>query len=660
MDAGSAFFEQFIDDYFAECEEHLTAVRRVLLRLEVEHTLDPADEQDLARALHTVKGLSGMVGLAEAESIAHAMEDAAATLTPGTRADPRVVELLFIGAKQLEERIAERKARRPIGDAADYVSQVHAILGDSPPEPVSDVPRGAEPPTAQEIRVTFTPSRELAARGVTIETVRARLGAVGEITSASPRVHPSGGLYFEFGLKLNRGAKPDDMCLDDGMTWIADEGSEPAAMVQFEERETSPAAREAPKVATGSMANLVRVDLARLDESMRIVGELVVTRSRLQEAIDRAAGRIGDAELEPIVAAAEAIERQLRALREGIMRIRLVPIGEVFERMRFAMREIAREHGKMIHLDFEGGDTEIDKVVIDRIVEPLMHLVRNAASHGIESPAAREAFGKPPAGRLMLRARAAGDRIIVEVEDDGAGINIERVEKRAHERGLLPASVPLEPSAVLDMIASPGFSTSESTDLASGRGVGMAVVLSTIRGLGGELSVDSRPGSGTRFTIELPLTLMITDALLVEVAGQTMAVPQILLREILPLADHRVTPLENNRVISYRESVLPLIDLREVFSAPEIKPAQHVLVVGTDGSLHGLVVDRVLGLREIVVQPVADPYVSVIGVAGATELADGRVSLILDIGAIVRHQRHRGSRNQLRQGNERASLGRGD
>jgi two-component system chemotaxis sensor kinase CheA len=474
---------------------------------------------------------------------------------------------------------------------------------------------------------------------VTIEVVRARLSAIGDIVAALPKVQPGGAVYFEFTLHLNPGASPDEAWREDGIAWSALERPERAALVPFDADTSQPLPRHAPVAA-----NLVRVDLAKLDESMRIIGELVISRSRLQDAIDKAAGTLGDASLEPIAAAADAIERQLRSLREGIMRIRLVPIGEVFERMRFAMRDIAREHGKTIHLDFEGGDTEIDKVVIDRIIEPLMHLVRNAASHGIESAGQRTAFGKPADGHIMLRARAAGDRIIVEVEDDGGGINYARVEKRAHERGLLPARAALDPSSVLDIITAPGFSTTEAADLASGRGVGMGVVLSTIRGLGGELTVDTRAGEGTRFVIELPLTLMIADALLVEVGGQTMAIPQILLREILPLGDHRITVLENNRVISYRESALPLIDLREVFSIPTPPAAQHVLVVGADGTLQGLIIDRVLGLREIVVQPVSDPYVSVVGVAGATEMPDGRVSLILDVPAIVRHYRTGGTR----------------
>jgi two-component system chemotaxis sensor kinase CheA len=545
---------------------------------------------------------------------------------------------LFAGAKLLESRILARKEGKPVEDALDYLERVRREAVTAAQEAVEE----REVPRAVDVRVTFTPSHDLAQRGVTIEVVRARLAGIGEIESAMPRVHPSGGVYFEFRLRANSADGLDASWKSDGMDWQFAEPGTASAIIPF----ASPEQR-APRATQPSAANLVRVDLARLDESMRIVGELVVSRGRLQDAVDKLAATAGDAALEPIVAAADAIERQLRALREGIMRIRLVPIGEVFERMRFAMREIAREHGKMIALDFEGGDTELDKVVIDRIVEPLMHLVRNAASHGIESPAQRHALGKPATGHITLRARAAGDRIIVEVQDDGAGINLSRVEQRAHERGLLPAKASLDPSTVLDMIASPGFSTTDAADMASGRGVGMSVVVSTIRGLGGELTVDSDSGAGTRFVIELPLTLMIADALLVEVGGQTMAVPQILLREILPLAEHKVTVLENNKVISYREEVLPLVDLRETFSMTRDGLAQHVLVVGADGSLQGLIVDRVIGLREIVVQPVADPFVAVTGVSGATEMPDGRVSLILDVPAIVRQHRRGTSKARL-------------
>jgi two-component system, chemotaxis family, sensor kinase CheA len=635
VDQAGPFFEQFIDDYFAECEEHLVTIRRVLLQLESEGSIDGAESDALRRALHTVKGLSGMVGLAPVERISHAMEDAVGLIEVDKPPSSRVVELLFIGVRLLEERIQARKRRETVTEAQSYLEDVAHVVAGSEFRSQSGAP-GVAPPAPTRLEVAFTPSHELASRGVTIDAVRGRLTERADIESAMPRVHPGGGVYFEFIVQLKPGQALDESWRDDGMSW-SELGDERGMLVPVGPDEASRAER--PRQT--SVANLVRVDLSRLDETMRIVGELVITRSKLQDSVDKLAARVGDAAVEPIAAAADAIERQLRALREGIMRIRLVQIGEVFERMRFAMRDIAREHGKAIHLEFAGGDTELDKVVIDRIVEPLIHLVRNAASHGIESPELRAHAGKTATGQIMLRAHAAGDRIFVEVEDDGAGIDFDRVERRAHERGLLPARASLEPSAVLDVLASPGFSTTESADMASGRGVGMAVVVSTIRGLGGELTVESRSGSGTRFVIELPLTLMIADALLVEIGGQTLAVPQILLREVLDLSDHVITPLENNQVMTYRDSVLPLIDVREVFAVPSPSTAKHVLVVGADGGLQGLIVDRVLGLREIVVQPVSDPYVNVVGVAGATELPDGTVSLILDVPAIVRHHRRR-------------------
>jgi two-component system chemotaxis sensor kinase CheA len=322
--------------------------------------------------------------------------------------------------------------------------------------------------------------------------------------------------------------------------------------------------------------------------------------------------------------------------------------------MRFAMRDIARETGKAINLEFSGQQTEIDKLVVDRMLEPLLHLVRNAASHGIESRADRIAAGKSPDGTIALRARASGDRIVLEVEDDGAGIDVQRVGQRARELGVWSpigarSTEAVPPDAVLDILCAPGFSTRETADMASGRGVGMAVVRTTIRGLGGELFVDSVYGQGTRFIIELPLTLMIADALIVEIGDQAMAIPQIALREILPLDPSSVTRLENNEVLSYRGRIVPLIDLNSLFSFPSRPGApQHVLMVGNDHNVAGLLVNKVLGLREIVVHPVTDPLVTVPGVSGATELADGRVSLILDAAALVRGTRERRTRGVVR------------
>jgi two-component system chemotaxis sensor kinase CheA len=388
--------------------------------------------------------------------------------------------------------------------------------------------------------------------------------------------------------------------------------------------------------------NAVRVDLSRLDELMRLVGELVVSRARLEDSIGRVVGQT-DLDLSAVTEINATVEHQLRALREGITRIRLVPVGEVFERLRFAVRDVAREAGKSIDIEIVGQETEIDKLVVDRILEPLLHIVRNAASHGIERPHEREAAGKPSQGTVTLRARAAGDRIVVEVEDDGAGIDTAALMERARSGGMLTPTDVVVGDGLLDLLCAPGLSTRDGADLTSGRGMGMDIAQTTIRGLGGELSVRTAAGEGTCFSMELPLTLMIADALLLDVAGQTMALPQIALREIIELESSAITTLEHNEVISYRGRVMPLVRLTRVFHLADRAPAKaHVLVVGTDTQVVGLVVDRVLGLREIVVHALTDPLVAVPGISGATELPDGRVSLILDASALARAHRRRG------------------
>ena len=664
MTGAGRFFDQFIDEYFSECDEHLATVRRVLLELEkgVGFALDPALLQELARALHTLKGLSGMVGLGSAEEVAHAMEDCVRVLGRDGVASPAAVECLFAGEALLDTCISSHRSGSPPPSPGPFVDQVRDIVravshtaGETDARvdarmSGSSAPLAVQPAGTNIRRFEFVPSADLASRGIGVEMVRQRLAELGEIAATTPRVRATGGVVFEFDVVVRRGARPDESWRSDGISWEPWAESEldgPVGLiVQPNKRAAAP--------LSASASNVVRVDLERLDDLMRLVGELVVARSRLGESVARAGAGLSSNAWDDLNEANEAIERQLRSIREGVMRIRLIAIGEVFERMRFAMRDIARETGKAIRLEFSGQETEIDKLVVDRMLEPLLHLVRNAASHGIESRADRIASGKSSDGIIALRARASGDRIILEVEDDGAGIDPRRITRRAVELGLVAPSdavstETLTSDALLDLICAPGFSTRETADMASGRGVGMAVVRTTIRGLGGELFVDSILGQGTRFTIELPLTLMITDALILEVGDQAMAIPQIALREILPLERDAVTRFENNEVLSYRDRIVPLVDLSTMFKFPSRPGARrHVLIVGSDHQLTGLLVDRVLGLREIVVHPVTDPLIAVPGVAGATELSDGRVSLILDAGALVRGTRDRRHRGGVR------------
>jgi two-component system chemotaxis sensor kinase CheA len=313
----------------------------------------------------------------------------------------------------------------------------------------------------------------------------------------------------------------------------------------------------------------------------------------------------------------------------------MVQVGEIFERMKFVVRDLSRESGKEIRLELRGQETEIDKFLVERMTDPLLHLVRNAVSHGLETVEERVAQGKPPGGTITLRAAASGDNVLIEIADDGRGIDEERTAERARALGLIAGDVRPDEALLLKLICTPGFSTREEADRVSGRGVGMDVVCSTVEELGGTLTLTTEKTRGTRFTIELPLTLAIADALIASVGGQRFAFPQAVVREIIEVEASAVKVLENNEIISYRGGVLPLLRLARLFGLDEAAPgAFHVFVIGSGASAVGLAVDRAIGQREIVVRGLNDPLVKVRGVAGATDLGDGRVVLILDVAAL--------------------------
>jgi two-component system chemotaxis sensor kinase CheA len=325
----------------------------------------------------------------------------------------------------------------------------------------------------------------------------------------------------------------------------------------------------------------------------------------------------------------------LRDLREGVMRVRMVQVGEIFERMRFVVRDLTRESGKEIRLELLGQETEIDKFLVERMTDPLLHLVRNAVSHGLETVEERAARGKPPEGRITLRAATSGDNVLIEIGDDGRGIDAERVAARARAHGLISGDVRPDEALLLKLICAPGFSTRDEADRASGRGVGMDVVCSTVEELGGTLRLATEQGRGTRFTIELPLTLAIAEAIIASVGGQRFAFPQTVVREVIEVEASAVRVLENNEIVSYRGGVLPLVRLARLFGLEETPGgAFHVFVIGGGAGAVGLVVDRAVGQREVVVRGLSDPLVKVAGVAGATDLGDGRVVLILDAAAL--------------------------
>ena len=648
-DFSAEFRAELLDDFYAECDESLGAIRVSLSTVEqaLERGETPADAvEPLYRHMHSLKGNAAIVGLREAEQLAHAAENYLRAVTRRqTLLTAAGLLLLSRATQRLEQVIGAHRAKQSLPPTDDLLQQLEAVVSEAPGTPSSQrlpdsAPHSADaPPAAAEFspadgpapsppsgvppghevwRCTFVPAPSLSAQGLNVDTIRSRLAAAGTILRSAPRIG-AGSIAFEFEVAFL--GPPSDWA-----SWAT-----AGVKLELLAAADSIAPAESPLPAENSSlfiapSHIVRVNLDRLDELMRITGELVIHRSRLDGRINRA-GRDGLEDLQEVSA---ALARSLRDLRQAITRVRLVPVAEIFSRMPFAVRDLADEQGKTVRLALEGQHTEIDKYLVERLKEPLLHLIRNALSHGIETPAARVAAGKTAGASILLRAVASGATVVIQIRDDGRGVDPAGIAARARHLGL-PVPDELDEPAILQLICSSGFSTRDEADRASGRGVGMAVVQATVSELGGQLSLQTELGQYTQFTLRLPLTLSITDTVIVSAQEQICGVPQSAVREIVQVAESQVRMIQRTEVVPYRDGLLPIVRLRRIFrTEPSSAPKFIVLVFESGRGLGGLAVDQVHGQREVVIRALRDPLVQVPGIAGATELGDGRPVLILD------------------------------
>jgi len=402
--------------------------------------------------------------------------------------------------------------------------------------------------------------------------------------------------------------------------------------------EAPAAAKAAPKAeaAAGGDASSIRVSTQKIDELINTVGEVVITQSMLAQLGALAEGPAA----ERLRSGLAQLERNVRELHESVMRVRMLPIGFAFSRFPRLVRDVAQRLGKQIDLKLTGEQTELDKTVLERIGDPLVHLVRNSIDHGIEKPEERIAAGKSAVGTVHLEAFHRGSAIIIEVSDDGRGLDCERILAKARSRGLVgPNETPSE-EAIFELIFLPGFSTAEQATDLSGRGVGMDVVRRNIKSLGGKIDIRSTRGQGSRFTISLPLTLAIVDGQSVCVGEETYIVPLVSIVESLQIRASGVNRLSNaGEVISFRGDYLPLVRLHDLFGVePRSRTVQDGLVVVAegDGQRVGLFVDDLRGQQQVVIKSLETNYGQVPGISGATILGDGSVALILDVAGVIR------------------------
>lgn len=632
----------------AEAAELLERIEQGLLDL----SRKPGDRalvDDVFRSLHTLKGSGAMFGFDALASFTHHCESAfdrvrkgevmaTANLVSVVLAAQDHMRSLLEGAETANEATGHELLRR--------LEQEVKMAGDAPPP--------AEPnKTSWEINFALPPNALV--NGCSPMALLTEMRDLGEcIVAADISEIPAldalvpNECYVTWNVKLVTDKSRTDIedvfmfIIDDMKLDIrqieAEKSSEPAppeasvnaapaSDVSQTDKQRAPAAPDTRQPAKS--AESVRVPAERLDELMDRVGELVIAQSRLSQI----AAASPDLNLRAV---SEDIERLSNELRDTMMVLRMVPVGTLFGRFRRLVHDLARETGKTIDLTTEGEGTEVDKTVIERLADPLVHLVRNSVDHGLETPEKRKAAGKPEAGKINLAARHAGGEVVISITDDGAGIDRARVRAKAEAQGLIMPGAIVGDQDLLQMIFQPGFSTAQTVTNLSGRGVGMDVVKRTVEALRGSIDLSSEPGAGSRISLRIPLTLAIIDGLLVRVGSGRYVIPLSAVEECLELPVEQDLRSRGRSFISLRDTLVPFIRLREIFqTATQPDQFQKIVVVSTGAERVGLVVDQIIGDHQTVIKAMSKLHEDVAMFSGATILGDGSVALILDIAHLV-------------------------
>jgi two-component system, chemotaxis family, sensor kinase CheA len=680
--------------FFQECEEQLGELENGLLRMEA-GTKDAETVNAVFRAVHSIKGGAGIFALDGLVRFAHVFETSLDAIRSGQlNTEPNVMGLLLRAADALMDLVRAARKGETMAETRTQglVAEFNALAaggraapagGLAPSAPLPAPASAAAPPEAPKrcwiVRLTPNASLYLKANEVALllrELLRLGEAEVEIDTSLLPslaELDPEGA-YLSWSVTLTTDRDADaireifefveDDCeleiferpefsffgMDDPAPEVPAADPQPAAQPVAIGTKEPPGAQEAEVGAlihpvdvmaaqaeiSSTVSTTIRVDLDRVDRMIDLVGELVITEAMLNQRVLEA----GLARTSAVAMALQELEALTREIQDSVMAIRAQPVRSVFQRMPRLVRELAIQTGKQVRLIMEGEGTEVDKTVVERISDPLTHMIRNAIDHGLEPPETRLAAGKPAEGLVRLTALHRSGRIVIEVADDGAGINRARVRAKAIERGLIGANAQLTDDEIDNLIFLPGFSTAAKISDISGRGVGMDVVRRSVQAMGGRISIVSRPGEGSTFTLSLPLTLAVLDGMVIKTSGQTLIVPLGAVLETLRPNATDIYPLDSrNSVLALRGGYVPIVDVAEVleFGQRRREPDQSValLVESEGGSRAILLVDEIQGQRQVVIKSIEANYRAVHGIAAATVMGDGHVALILDVDAIV-------------------------
>jgi two-component system chemotaxis sensor kinase CheA len=656
------------EEFTSEAEELLDTLSRDLVEFESQgKSVRPELVNKIFREVHSLKGLAGMLGFGDISDLSHSLEDMLDRLRMGKiEITKDLIDLLYDSVDSLNRLVIaiNDKSLAGLVDMTGLTSRIHHIISAQPQ-------RGEENPFAEltldeQTQKSLTEYEEhrllenvrsgkhILSLEVTFDfsdfderlrALTANLSDAGEVISTLPAL-PTGeisGIAFRllYGSVLNDAAV---QALAPEATVTSLRKAAAPAVVGVDDV-TVAASIEAPveeEMSLRSLSQTVRVDIARLDHVMNIVGELIIEKTQLESlarALSAQQNRLAAHELGKI---GRNLDRKLNELQKSVIEIRMVPVGQIYSKLSRTVRKVARELNKEIELVLRGEDTELDKMMVDELTDPLMHIIRNALDHGIEPADQRRAAGKNPVGRITLNAYQQGNSVVLDVIDDGRGIDPERVRKVAVSRRLIGEKDLVDAQRAQELMFTAGFSTAEEVSEISGRGVGLDVVKKNIQELKGTIEVISTVGAGTTFRISLPITLAIIQALIVEAAGEKFAIPLTAVEESLRIYTRDIRTVERKEVFTLRDFTLPLLRLSDAFGledgrdhGPDTK--WFIVVTRAGEKTIGLVVDSLVRQQEVVIKSIGERLKSVPGIAGATEIGESDIVLVVDVGSLIDH-----------------------
>ena len=645
--------EQAVAAFVQEAQEILSELEELILGLEEQQDARTVDA--IFRGLHTVKGSGAMFGYTGLARFTHHFENAFELVRAGDLPVDRDLIDLSLAARDLMARFlalgGDGEAAEALLAAPETTGLIDRIqsmtLAVRPAATMASGPGAAspnpEPGRRETWSIRFRPLPDALRNGMRPDLLIREMAELGDIdvryelgeVPALDDIDPAQAwLTWLVTLETDKGrsAIEDVFIFADDADLTIEPVEETRAEAAAVATGAGPGEGDSPKApgrADGKTEN-IRVASSRLDDMMDSIGELVIAQARL----DAVSEKLGDSTLDAVV---EEVGRLVLGLRDATLSIRMLPIETVFGKFRRVVRDLSRELGKDVRLVTRGGETEVDKNVIDRIGDPLVHMIRNSIDHGIENADRRRAAGKPAQGTVRLSARQEGGEILIAIEDNGGGLDIGAIRRKATDRGLIEEGAELSERELQQMIFEPGFSTADQISSVSGRGVGMDAVRSTIDSLGGSIDVMSREGLGTRVTLRLPVTMAIIDGLRVRLGRSIYVIPLSAVEECVEMDAAEATRTSGRSVLQIREHVVPYLALDRIFGLPpSTETRRRVVVVCVGGQRIGLVVDDILGQGQTVIKSLSAYHRDLPGLGGATILGDGRVAIIIDVATLVR------------------------